>query len=371
MKVLLRADASLQIGTGHIMRCLTLADALAAKGAECQFICRAHKGNLIEFIRSKGYVCQELPISHEHRDSLAATYPDASTTSLTHSRWLGATQSQDAEACAPILAAQRPDWLIVDHYALDAFWEHALAAQYGKLMVIDDLADRTHACDLLLDQTFGRNEADYRSLVPASCRLLCGSQYALLRPAFAALRPYSLNRRAQQTGLRELLISMGGVDNGNATGLVLHALRTCPLPTDCRVTVVMGSTAPWLEQVRATAHDMPWPTRVLVGVSDMAQLMADSDLAIGAAGATAWERCCLGVPTIMIVLAENQLKIALGLEQFNAAKLIMHTERVPSQLRELLLQLIEEPTKLLNISERSAMISDGLGVNAVAQKMEF
>lgn len=303
MLIAFRTDASLQIGTGHVMRCLTLADALTAKGAQCHFICREHPGHLIDFIRNKGHVVSVLPVARMEEAGVETNGPV--TASTPHAAWLGATQTQDAEACAPMLAALRPDWLIVDHYALDATWERALAPHCAKLMVIDDLADRPHVCDLLLDQTYGRDEADYRQQVPATCRLLCGAQYALLRPEFAALRPYSLQRRAQPA-LRELLITMGGVDKDNAAGAVLEALRTCPLPTDCRVTVVMGATAPWLEAVETLAQAMPWPTRVLVGVSDMAQLMADSDLAIGAAGATTWERCCLGLPTIAVALADNQ-----------------------------------------------------------------
>jgi UDP-2,4-diacetamido-2,4,6-trideoxy-beta-L-altropyranose hydrolase len=355
-----RTDASLQIGTGHVMRCLTLADALAARGADCQFICRAHEGNLIDFIRGKGYVSHALPVG--------AALPQFPTDPA-HAPWLGATQPEDAEACAPILAVQRPDWLIVDHYALDAHWERALAPHYRKLMVIDDLADRPHACDLLLDQTFGRDAADYRPLVPADCRLLCGSQYAMLRPEFANLRDYSLQRRAQPV-LRELLITMGGVDKDNATGQVLQALRTCPLPTDCRITVVMGTTAPWLDEVRIQANEMPWPTQVQVGVSNMAQLMADSDLAIGAAGATSWERSCLGLPTIMLVLAENQRKVAQGLEQSGGVKLIKLGQSATNQLSELLIPLIDNPTLLLNMSHRAASVVDGSGVDAVIRQME-
>lgn len=356
MKVAFRADASLDIGTGHVMRCLTLADGLAARGADCQFICRTHEGNLVEFIRSKGYTTHALPAG--------VTLP-RSCTDLAHAPWLGATQAEDAEACAPILTAQRPDWLIVDHYSLDARWERALAPHYRKLMVIDDLADRPHACDLLLDQTFGREAADYRPLVPAYSRLLCGSQYALLRPEFAALRPYSLRRRARPA-LRELLITMGGVDKDNATRQVLQALRSCPLPADCRVTVVMGATAPWLDDIREQAHDMPWPTRVLVGVSDMAQLMADSDLAIGAAGATSWERCCLGVPTIMLVLAENQRKIAQALCEAGAAHLL---DASKLNYQPLIPPEYLEPLWLGAMSAAAAAITDGLGLTQVIEAL--
>jgi UDP-2,4-diacetamido-2,4,6-trideoxy-beta-L-altropyranose hydrolase len=371
MNVVFRADASLQIGTGHVMRCLTLADALAARGTNCQFICREHPGNLIEQIRNKGYIVHALPaLSEPVGASSLAIKAVSDEQAPAHSRWLGATQSQDAEACATILAELQPDWLIVDHYALDARWERALKPHYQKLMVIDDLADRSHLCDLLLDQTFGRDAKDYRAWVPAHCQLLCGSHYALLRPEFAVLRPYSLQRRAEPQ-LRQLLITMGGVDKDNATGKVLEALRSCPLPADCRITVIMGATAPWLAEVELLARDMPWSTQVEVGAKDMAQLMADSDLAIGAAGATSWERCCLGLPTIMLVVADNQFKVAEGLERAGAAVIVTKERRIQEQLSESLTSLLTEATKLRSISEASAAIVDGEGVNSVLNAMEI
>ncbi|HCJ28765.1 MAG TPA: UDP-2,4-diacetamido-2,4,6-trideoxy-beta-L-altropyranose hydrolase [Pseudomonas sp.] len=370
MKVVFRGDASLQMGTGHVMRCLTLADALAARGADCQFICREHPGNLIEQIRNKGYIAHALPA---HTEPVGANSLAINATgdgqALVHSHWLGATQEQDAEACAPILADLNPDWLIVDHYALNARWERALKSHYRKLMVIDDLADRSHQCDLLLDQTYGRNAEDYRAWVPANSRLLCGSQYALLRPEFSALRPYSLKRRAAPQ-LHKLLITMGGVDRDNATGQVLEALRASQLPADCQITVVMGSTAPWLEEVKRQAQDMAWPTRVVVGVSDMAKLMANSDLAIGAAGATSWERCCLGLPTIMLVLADNQQQVAQGLEEAGAARIINQAQCIAGRLPNLLEPLTVGPAPLLAMSQSAMSIADGRGVNTVIQLLE-
>jgi len=368
--VAFRADASLQIGTGHVMRCLTLADTLAARGAECVFICRAHPGNLLDLIRSKGHTAHALPIQPAPVEaSLFAIQAADDAKHPAHSHWLGATQSEDAAACATILAELQPDWLIVDHYALDARWEESLKPYCRKLMVIDDLADRPHACDLLLDQTFGRQPEDYRAWVPADCQLLCGSQYALLRPEFAALRPYSLQRRTEPQ-LRHLLITMGGVDKGNATGQVLAALRDSPLPVDCRITVVMGTTAPWLAEVERLAQNMPWPTQVRVGVSDMAQLMADSDLAIGAAGATTWERCCLGLPTIMLVLADNQRLVAQGLEQGQAARILKQPQDIASCLPGLLRELIEQPMFLQNMSQSAARIVDGQGTATVIHLLE-
>ncbi len=360
VQVVFRTDASLDIGTGHVMRCLTLAEALRQGGASCRFVCRAHPGNLIEVIRQRGFEVHMLPFD------IHWSVPENAI--LPHAGWLGADWQTDAEQTKVGAGETAIDWLIVDHYALDASWERALAPNYRKLMAIDDLADRPHACDLLLDQTFGREAADYRPLVSADCRLLCGSQFALLRPEFAALRPYSLQRRSQ-LALRELLITMGGVDKDNATGQVMQALRTCPLPADCRITVVMGATAPGLDDVKRLAQAMPWPTRVRVGVSDMAQLMADSDLVIGAAGATSWERCCLGVPAIMLVLAENQLKVAQGLKQAGAARLINLGQSANTHLREELLPFIDDAAQLLHMSECAASIVDGAGVDAVIRKM--
>lgn len=369
MKVTFRTDASLQMGTGHVMRCLTLADALAAQGADCQFICREHQGNLIEQIRNKGYRVHALPVMPFA--GMSSTLQRAATDEqyTAHSHWLGASQAEDAAACTAILAGINPDWLIVDHYALDAHWELALKPHYRKLMVIDDLADRPHICDLLLDQTFSRDAEEYRAWVPASSRLLCGSQYALLRPEFAALRDYSLQRRAEPQ-LRQLLITMGGVDKDNATCQVLDGLRSCPLPADCRITVVMGTTAPWLAEVERLAHDMPWLTQVKVGVRDMAQLMADSDLAIGAAGATSWERCCLGLPTIMVVLAANQYQVARGLEQAGAALVIGSTQSIARHLFSRLISLIESPMQLKAMIQSAGDIADGRGIDAVIQHLE-
>jgi UDP-2,4-diacetamido-2,4,6-trideoxy-beta-L-altropyranose hydrolase len=368
--VVFRVDASLAMGTGHVMRCVTLADALALQGGECQFICREHPGNLIEHIRSKGFQVHVLPLTDAVGVNLVAANVPIVEPQLAHASWLGSTQEKDAAECTAILSELMPDWLIVDHYALDAHWETALKAHYQKLMVIDDLADRAHQCDLLLDQTFGRNAKDYEPWLPDACTLLCGSQYSLLRPEFAALRAYSLERR-KIPQLEQLLITMGGVDKDNATGQVLEALKYTELPANCRITVVMGTTAPWIAEVRQLAEQMPWLTTVKAGISDMAQLMADSDLAIGAAGATSWERCCLGLPTLMLVLADNQLKIAHSLERASAVYLLEGPQEILDRLPRLLNILVSSPAQRASMSQAASHIADGLGVATVIQHLEF
>lgn len=408
LSVAFRVDASLDIGTGHVMRCLTLADALAARGAVCRFICREHPGHLIEHIRSKGYPVQVIPAGPRTQTeeqqpgsnnplspasggegwgegaSRSTSYdPHSSpsprgrgvfrdsqpTPNLLHAHWLGCDWETDAEQTEAILNAWPPDWLVLDHYALDERWEKALQGCYKKLMVIDDLADRPHACDVLLDQNLGRKPGDYEALVPVYCQRLIGPHYALLRPEFAALCEYSLRRR-QTPMLKRLLITMGGVDQPNATGKVLEALKACPLPSDCRITVVMGGWSPWLEQVRTLAATLPWATEVRVNITDMAKVMADSDLAIGAAGSTSWERCCLGLPSLLVVLAENQLAGALALHDMGAALSLgepaVLSQQLASSLRPLLTGRL-----LAEMSLAARTITDGQGAARVLQHMEL
>ena len=372
MNITFRADASLQMGSGHVMRCLTLADALKAQGADCHFISREHPGHLLEVIRQRGYKANCLVAQVQQAQAAIKNIVNEAPgpqQEPAHTAWLGSTWQADAQETAAILATLQPDWLVVDHYALDQRWEEALAPYYRKLLVIDDLADRPHRCDLLLDQNLGRQPQDYAGLVPAHCQLLIGPHFALLRPEFAALRPYSLQRRQAQPALRQLLITMGGVDQPNATGQVLQALKTCALPADCRITVVMGLTAPWLQNVRELAAQMPWPTEVVVNVNDMAQRMADSDLAIGAAGSTSWERCCLGLPTLMVVLAENQQAGAQALEAAHAARLIGDVSDIATQLPLAVRELIDVNCQS-RMSLAASAITGGQGVEKILKAME-
>jgi UDP-2,4-diacetamido-2,4,6-trideoxy-beta-L-altropyranose hydrolase len=364
MKIVFRVDASLQIGTGHVMRCLTLADALRERGAHCTFICRPHAGHLLELIAQRGHLAAALPqLQDQEQGALVLASEPA------HAAWLGTGWDDDTQDTLRSLDDGVVDWLIVDHYALDHRWEQVLRPRCRRLMVIDDLADRVHDCDVLLDQTLGRHIEDYLSLIPASCQVLCGSCYALLRPEFAAARAYSLGRR-RVPQLRQLLITMGGVDKDNVTGTVLDALRSSSLPTQYQITVVMGATAPWLAQIQHQVQSMPVATQVRAGVTDMARLMADCDLAIGAAGATSWERCCLGLPSIMLILADNQRQVAQSLKQAGAALLVERMHDVDKQLPKLLQSLFEDPVALLAMSKSAANAVQGHGLNAVIQLLE-
>ncbi len=335
------------------MRCLTLADALRERGAQSTFICRPHAGHLLDLIQQRGHTAKALAPADD-----AFTAP----ADPTHAKWLGTDWASDASQTQQALGDQVVDWLVVDHYALDRRWEQALRPHAPRIMAIDDLADRPHDCDLLLDQNLGRQSKDYGGLLSRDTQTLIGPAFALLRPEFALWREHSLQRRVQ-TQLQNLLITMGGVDQANATGQVLDALTHCEPPTDMRITVVMGATAPWLEQVQAQAMTMPRPTQVLVGVNNMAQLMAESDLCIGAAGSTSWERCCLGLPAIQLVLAANQKEAALALTEMSAALSINFSAQLTTDLKHLINRI--DAQRMKTLTNRSAAICNGRGPEAV------
>lgn len=358
MQVVFRADASTEIGSGHIMRCLALAGKLAEQGVSCAFICRAHKGNLIDFISEQGFAVQVLssePMTNISLDGNA------------YAQWLGTTQHQDAEVCEPILKALNPDWLVIDHYALDKRWEKALRNFTKCIMVIDDLANRAHDCDILLDQNLGRKDTDYDGLLFRQTQILIGPKYGLLRAEFSKWREPSLKIRVHPK-LSNLLITMGGVDQANATGQVLSVLSRLELPVELRITVVMGLTAPWLEKVQVQAAAMSRPTTVVVGVSNMAQLMAESDLCIGGAGGSAWERCSLGLPSVILILSANQYFSAMALQAHDAAWVVSD----PKQLMALMSSLFAEVNltfELRKKSQAAAFLVNGNGTSQVVESL--
>ena len=346
MKVVFRADASLAMGTGHVMRCLALAQALKDNKVNVEFICRKHKGSLIDKIRSNRLNVHELEVLEEADDKLA------------HSHWLGATQQQDADDCIEILKSEKIDWLIVDHYALDEQWQKKLKPYYEKLMVIDDLADRKHQCDILLDQNFGRSLQDYKELVPTSSKLLMGSKYALLRPEFEKYRQYSLNRRKDEK-FKKLLVNMGGTDTDNITGKVIERLQIAKLPKDVEITIVMGKTAPHLSNIITSVNKLPYGSEVKVDVDNMAELMANADIAIGASGATTWERCCLGLPTIQLITAYNQEFIASKLNKINAIKLV--------EIDDVVENLENFQYWMKSTGESASKVTNGSGIKSVLE----
>ena len=351
MRVVIRVDASLKIGSGHVMRCLTLAHTLKDNGLEVVFICRKLIGNLIKRISRDGFQVHELRAHKQNNiDS-----------KLEHSHWLDVTQKNDADDCLKILNNEKVDWMIVDHYALDEEWQNCLKSCYNRLMIIDDLADRNHQCDILLDQTYGRAKKDYANCVTTNCKFLLGSKYALLRPEFANFRTPSLERRIHPE-FSHLLINMGGVDINNITEKILDHLRASNLSKRLSITIVMGVSSPHLQSVTLKAKELIQNTKVLVDVKNMAQIMTSADIAIGASGATTWERCCLGLPSIQIAISKNQQHLAKTLADKNIVRLITEITEISNLLQS-------APTWMNNVGSLAAEICDGMGSRRVFSKM--
>jgi UDP-2,4-diacetamido-2,4,6-trideoxy-beta-L-altropyranose hydrolase len=365
MKVVFRTDASLKIGTGHVMRCLTLADSLRKIGTECIFICRPHIGNLLNLIATRGHQAIALPVLQE---SASPNYDG-----MAHADWLGIESCADAADTIQVLNTSLVgiplDWLVIDHYALDHNWEGTLRPYTQCIMVIDDLANRKHDCDMLLNQNLGRSTKDYEGLVNTdTTTMLIGPQYALLRPEFAAFRTHSLARRAQGPQFKHLLVAMGGVDMNNVTGQLLKILKKCTLPPDLHITVVMGTHSPWLVNIQVQARSMSRPTKVLIGISNIAEIMSESDLALGAAGGMAWERCCLGLSSFVVVVAENQQFGATALQKTGATIALKSCTELSEVLSQL--QSVQSMnTRLTQLSNAAAALTDGTGCARVTAKM--
>jgi UDP-2,4-diacetamido-2,4,6-trideoxy-beta-L-altropyranose hydrolase len=255
------------------------------------------------------------------------------------------------------------DLLIVDHYALDGAFQGLLRGKVGAIAVIEDLPDRVHDCDLLLDQNFGHFPEDYAGRVPAGAQLLVGAEYAPVRTDFARLRGEALSRRGALEHPSCLLISLGGADPDDITSRALEALR--PPLAFRRVHVVLSAIARHIERVKAAAADRPEVT-VHVDTRRMPELMAEADIAVGAAGVTALERCVLGLPTVMVVLAENQVATAERMDRAGAALSIGDIDAAsPERLHESLLEFAAQPERMHAMSAAAAALCDGEGLNRI------
>lgn len=356
MNVLIRVDASFEIGTGHVMRCLVLAEALREKGGHCRFVCRTHPGHLIDRIRQRGYEVHVLP----HR---AGWQPTENTP--VHIAWLGADWITDAEETKVGAGETAPDWLIVDHYAIDARWENALRASVRRILVIDDLADRPHDCDLLLDQNwFGdATPRRYPGLVPEGCRLFLGPRYALLHPDYAAWRK---KLRERNGAVRRVLVFMGGGDPGNLTAKALLALSSDEFDS-LEIEVVLGPNhhdpAGIAELAARRAN-----TRVVRDLPSLAAPMAWADLMIGGGGTVTWERMCLGLPAIVISLAANQTPIQRTLAEEGLVFFLGRQDQVEAEhIAAALRNCLAKPGLLRAMSAKAMQMTEGAGSEIVSR----
>ena len=296
-RVLFRADSGALLGTGHIVRCVALARQFAAQGATVAFVCRDRPGALLSLPREAGYTLHLLP------ESIAE--PD------------------DAQQTREFALAWQAGLVVVDHYQLAADWERVLRQSVPYVLAIDDLADRPHACDWLLDQNDIQPEARrYERWVTAECKLLLGPGFALLRPEFAMARLKCAPRDGQ---LRRVLVFFSGSDDSNETAKALQGLALLG-PREWQVEVVIGAVHPDSPGIAATCRQHGWNFHQQIDY--MADLLARTDLSLGSAGSASWERCALGVPALVVQLADNQREVIAALAQRGCAKVLGEASRV-------------------------------------------
>lgn len=338
MKVVFRADASVQMGSGHLMRCLNLAEALQERGVETRFISGDHVGNLNTWLQSKGIAVTVLPQS-------------------------GVGAVVDAKQTILALDGERPDWMVVDHYGLDIGWERRLKPLVGRIMVIDDHTGRSHDCDVLLDQNYSvEGLKRYGGLVPPACKLLLGPDYALLHKEFGELREQISLRQS----LENILVFFTA---GDDQGETLKAMRGIEMFAKVKqVDVVVGRSNPHNAAIKQKCDELQWGYHCQVDY--MPFLIAKADLVVGAGGSSNWERCALGVPALVAILADNQATIAQALD--NAGVVInlgwFHTLQ-PTDYADALRAL--DARRLADMSGKAMWIVDAAGAKRVVDTLLY
>jgi UDP-2,4-diacetamido-2,4,6-trideoxy-beta-L-altropyranose hydrolase len=350
MRVVIRADASRLTGTGHIMRCLTFANYLSDGGAQVDFVCRDLPGNLTDTIKTRGYSVQLLPAPNT--EYTAGSNPDD------YAAWLGVPAQQDADETIAALAHldERIDWMIVDHYGLGIEWETQVGRHVGNMMVIDDLANRQHECNVLLDQNFYLDlKTRYDSLIPEACERLLGPGYAILRPEFFEAKQAATERTG---AVRRVLVFYGGCD---ATGETIKTVRAIGdrTSTGIQIDVVAGAANERWEEIQGFCADRP-EINLHARVDEMARMMSRADFAFGGGGTTTWERCFLGLPTATIEVADNQ-RVMLNDMATNGAiwHLGRHTDVTESMLAECLDRAVNRPGEVAALGRKTELIMAG------------
>ena len=355
MRIYIRVDASTDIGTGHVVRCLTLATALKNKQHDVTFICRDLIGNLISHIELTGFnvlTLRQTANDFENDDDNS------------HANWLPVGWQQDAVDCKQSLSnVDSIDWIIVDHYSLDKKWESELSHLCNYMMAIDDLADREHNIDLLLDQNlYPDMDQRYSRFIADTCTTLIGPKYTLLREEFTNVR----DRIKIRTQLNNVLIFFGGVDSQNMTLTTISAIAQI----DVKVDIIIGSTNPHQQSIVdacASFENM----QCHVNVTRMAEFMLQADLAIGAGGTTTWERCYLGLPAVVLTLAQNQAAVNQAVANCGACIIAGDTTTTESEISTQINRIADKPHILTQMSESAlSIMQDYQGTKSVVETLE-
>ena len=346
MRIAFRVDSSPNIGMGHLMRCLTLANGISRHGFECYFIARDFIGNGAKRVEESKFGLELLSIEGLQLDDT----------------WLGVPYDKDVADTIRVIDQRPIDWLIVDHYNIDHQWEEAIRARFPdlKIMVIDDLVDRKHDCDFLLDQTFGRTYEEYEKLIPKNARVCLGTEHALLRPEFRTLRDQKESLKRKDC---HILVTLGGGDNFHPIQVIGEALKSLGARHEFSATVITGDTP---EVLLSDYKSLDQDVTLISFSSQMPVEMAKADFVIGAGGGTSWERCCMGLPTVVLTIADNQIEIARILHDKKAGISVKTNVDEIALAVEKMLTDVELRNEM---SANAAMLCDGEGVDRVVQEI--
>jgi len=324
-----RCDASPDIGAGHVMRCLAIAEAMRPAGWRAVFATGSQTLATVPALAGPGFEIEILPDGANDADQLAQRFRSGA------------------------------DLLVADHYGRDASFERACRTWARRILVLDDATGRDHDCDLLLDAA-ATGPALYRDRVPAHAQLLLGPAYATLRPQFLAMRATALARRDGRP-VRNILVSLGATDPMNATSLVLDALDD--IITEVSTVIAMSSSAPHREDVRGRLRGRG---RLVLDPTNLPELMTEADLAIGAAGASSFERAVLGLPTVLLRLADNQRGLAALLCSAGAADDGESIEvDLRGRCRDAVVRLIADRDARIAMAQAASSLIDGRGAERI------
>ena len=356
--VVIRVDSSSQIGSGHLMRCLTLAGRLCG-GADVPFICRDIDGNLSRLVSEQGYDLILLPRA-ERDDTLTG-----------YAAWLTVPQEHDAADTIAAMAAHglsHVDMLVVDSYAIDITWEKRLRTMASKIFVIDDLANRHHDCDILLDANFysdgGANR--YDGLVPNQCKKLIGPQYVLLRDEFYAVRE---KQPVRDGNIHRVLVFYGGSDMTDETTKAINAITKLKenfrqglmndlcIDENFTADIIVGGSNSNADKIKILCDAYDFLTYHFQ-VSNIAHMMAKADIMIGAGGTTTWERCYMGLPAIVTAVADNQ---ETDMDEYVRAGFIKYIGKSADVTSDTIIDALRNMTAeyLMNMSNKGQSMMSG------------
>lgn len=355
-----RVDASPVIGTGHVVRCLNLARQLTRKGAEAVFLSRGLPENFRRQVEQIGCAVMELT---QYEDLLPQN-------PFSYETWLGCSQIEDAKECEALIGKQKEIIVIVDHYGVNEEWLGIAKRVFKKLVVLDDLAERRLDVDLVINQNLGWTARDYTHLVGQETKLLLGPEYALLAENYSTARK-KLKRSFKSEAPLRVLVSLGGADIKNVTGKVARVLEEIQRNHDFLVTIVVGSMNPNSNDLHEICQRSNGKIVLIQGANNLTDAYASHDIAVGAVGGSSWERCCLGLPTIFVPIAENQKSAAKMLKKVGAGFLLDCLDNnFEHELTKALKQMSDKETRSA-MSKQAMRICDGLGVTRVADEIMF